>query len=164
MNPMTQHPVILIDSREPWPHPWAAHWPSDIEVRREALPTGDVCLAGNPLVAVERKAPADLVACMTSERQRFERELRRASSELDRMTVIVEGSMDAVLLHRRGMSSASVLGTLATWARRYRHPFLFAPTVEVAAELCLRFLTGPVREAERVLRSTRRAGKEEATA
>jgi ERCC4-type nuclease len=83
------------------------------------LETGDLALAAMPEGAVvERKTPSDLVACMTSARERFERELLR-SRYLGRFVVVVGGSLPDVLASRRQMSEASVIGTLAAWQRRY---------------------------------------------
>ena len=63
---------VTIDTREPWPHPWAASLPDGWELVRERLETGDLALAAIPEAAVvERKTPSDLVACMTSARDRF---------------------------------------------------------------------------------------------
>jgi ERCC4-type nuclease len=73
---------------------------------------------------IERKTPSDLVACMTSARERFERELAR-SRYVGRFVVVVEGSLPDVLASRRQMSEASVIGTLAAWQRRYAG-FFFA--------------------------------------
>jgi ERCC4-type nuclease len=100
---------------------------------------------------VERKTPSDLVACMTSARDRFERELAR-SRYLGQFVVVVEGSLEDVLAARRQMSEASLIGTLAAWQRRYTG-FVFAGTVELAARFSFRFLAGQVAEIERAHRN-----------
>ncbi len=70
--------TLLIDTREPWPHPWSAFWSTDVRVVRGTLETGDMALAALPDGAViERKTVADLLACLSWERARFERELQR---------------------------------------------------------------------------------------
>ena len=97
---------------------------------------------------VERKTPSDLVACMTSARERFERELVR-SRYLGRFVIVVEGDLQDVLAARRQMSEASVIGTLAAWQRRYTG-FFFAGSIKIAAEFSFRFLAGQVAEIERV--------------
>jgi hypothetical protein len=96
---------------------------------------------------VERKTASDLVACMTSARDRFERELARGRY-LGHFVVVVEGSLPDVLAARRQMSEASVIGTLAAWQRRYTG-FFFVESIEVAAEFSFRFLAGQVAEVER---------------
>ena len=35
-------PVLLNDSREPWPHPWTSCFPADVRVVRGTLETGDM--------------------------------------------------------------------------------------------------------------------------
>lgn len=153
MSPDTT--TILLDTREPEPHPWTPYWP-EADIIRGTLGVGDVCLLGNADVVVERKTPADLVACITGERERFERELRRAT-HLASFAVVVSGSLDAVLLYRRTVHVNSIVGTLAAWQRRYRIPFVFAGTDALAAQFAWRFLTQPVREAQRLLAEAGRA-------
>lgn len=69
---------MLIDSREPWPHPFAAHFSNAVRLERGALETGDLALAALPDAAVvERKTVPDLLGCIGRERERFERELKR---------------------------------------------------------------------------------------
>ena len=152
--------TILIDTREPWPHPWAASWPADVRVMRGTLETGDVALAALPDAGViERKTVPDLLSCLGRERERFERELQRGRYT-GRLVVVCEGSMADLLCEsqRRGgrMSDASIIGTLAAWQRRYC-PFFFAGSIKVAAELTERFLRGQVRED---VRAARAIGKE----
>lgn len=150
---MTQPTVILCDTREPWPlHPWRPGLEAaGCTIQRGAVETGDFIMEGHPEVAVERKTAEDFIACMTANRDRFERELRRAAACLDRFAIIIEASMAGCLAHRRGLHVNAFLGTLATWARRYRFPFLFAESEAMAASLAYRFLTGTIREAKRVL-------------
>jgi ERCC4-type nuclease len=97
---------------------------------------------------IERKTPSDLVACMTSARGRFERELMR-SRYVGRFVVVVEGSLEDVLASRRQMSEASVIGTVAAWQRRYTG-FVFTGSIKTAADFSYRFLAGQVAEIERV--------------
>lgn len=107
-------------------------------------------MAANPGVVVERKEPSDLIAVLSAGRERFERELKRAT-HLDSFCVVVSGSFEDCLLRRRGLHVNCVVGTLAAWQRRYRIPFLFAGSDKVAADFTLRYLTQPVREAERMI-------------
>jgi ERCC4-type nuclease len=140
---------VLIDVREPSDHPWLPYLPLGWDFERATLETGDVALAAMPEAAVvERKTASDLIACMTSARERFERELAR-SRYLGRFVAVVEGSLPDVLAARRQMSEASVIGTLAAWQRRYTG-FFFAGNNKVAAEFSFRFLAGQVAEIEKV--------------
>jgi ERCC4-type nuclease len=93
--------TIVIDTREPDPHPWPRHW-RGATVVRGTLACGDVCLEGNADVCIERKTPEDLIGCLAGERERFERELRRAT-HLASFAVVVSGSLDDLLLRRRGL-------------------------------------------------------------
>ena len=57
--------TILVDSRDPWPHPWAVHFSDAVKLRRGALETGDLALAALPDGAVvERKTVSDLLGCI----------------------------------------------------------------------------------------------------
>lgn len=147
---------IAIDSREPWPHPWAPYWPG-VTVVRATLDTGDIALSANLDVAIERKTASDMVSCITSERDRFERELRRAACCCDSFAVVISASLEDLLSQRRGLHPNAALGTLAAWSRRYRHPLFFAGNDQLAAEFTLRFLTQPAREAKRLLTTSGRA-------
>jgi hypothetical protein len=58
------------------------------------------------------------------------------------------------LAHRRcRLAVASIIGTLATWRRRYRYPSFFAGNDQLAADFVWRFLIQPFREAEKLLNS-----------
>ena len=140
--------TFTIDTREPWPHPWASYWPADARLIRGTLETGDVALAALPEGAVvERKTVPDFLACMGRERERFERELAR-SRYLGAFCVIVEGTLEDVIVQARGMKQPAIMATVATWSRRYG-PILFAGGQHAAADLAYRFLASQVREVER---------------
>lgn len=151
---MTPDPITLIvDTREPWPHPWAKWLPSHITLDRAPLDTGDLALAGLPDAAVvERKTVSDFLGCLTSNRERFERELAR-SRHVGRFIVIVEGSLHQCITDRSGLSEASLLGTVAAWSRRFC-PILYAGTERHAAELAFRFLVGQITESQRIVRAS----------
>jgi ERCC4-type nuclease len=88
---------VIIDEREPKHHPWLAYLPQGWEFERARLETGDMALAAMlDAGVIERKTPSDLVACMTSARERFERKLAR-SRYLGGFVVVVEGSLPDVL-------------------------------------------------------------------
>jgi ERCC4-type nuclease len=143
---------VTVDTREPCPHPWAKFLPNGWELVRERLETGDLALAAIPEAAVvERKTPSDLVACMTSARDRFERELMR-SRYVGRLVVVIEGGLQDVLAARRQMSEASVIGTLAAWTLRFC-PFVFCGSQREAANFAFRLLAAQVRDAERVAKA-----------
>jgi len=142
---------VAVDTREPWPHPWAAFLPDGAELIRSGLETGDLALLALPDSAViERKTPADLAGCIGSNRERFERELKRGRY-VGRMAVVVEGSLADVCAAARGIHRSAVVGTVAAWTLRYC-PFIFAGNVEGAADFAFRFLRAQVRDIERTAR------------
>jgi DNA excision repair protein ERCC-4 len=144
--------TIHADTREPWPHPWQRWLPSHVQLERMALDTGDFALAVIPDAAViERKTVSDFLGCMTSNRDRFERELAR-SRHVGRFCIIVEGTLGNVLSCRGDMTEASLLGTVAAWTRRYC-PIIFAGSERYAAELAWRYLAGQVTDAARIVRA-----------
>ena len=58
--------MVICDTREPWPHPWAQWMPETVRLRRGALETGDFALAGiEDGALIERKSVSDLLGCMT---------------------------------------------------------------------------------------------------
>lgn len=143
---------LTIDTRDPWPHPWAAYFPDGTKLERGTLETGDLCLSALPDGAVvERKTVPDFLAALGRERERFERELAR-SRYLGAFCIIVEGDLRDVCAQARGMNIASIYGTVATWSRRFG-PILFAGNTASAADLAYRFLAGQVREIERAAKA-----------
>ena len=150
--------IFTVDTREPWPHPWTAFWPSEVQVERGTLETGDLALAALPDAAViERKTVPDFLAVVGRERERFERELAR-SRYCGRFCIIVEGTLSQVLAEARMVHESAILGTVAAWSRRFC-PVLFAGRPKTAADLAHRFLAGQVREVERAVKAISKAGK-----
>ncbi|OAI56221.1 hypothetical protein AYO49_04780 [Verrucomicrobiaceae bacterium SCGC AG-212-N21] len=149
---MTSPPLIAVDTREPENHPWfrTPAWQGVSMVRR-TLETGDFALAANPAVCVERKALGDFLSCIGGERERFERELKRARY-CDAFAVVVEGDFAGALSYAGGLHPASIVGTVAAWSRRYG-PIVFCSTPRIAADFTLRFLSQPVQEARKLARA-----------
>ena len=145
--------TLQIDTREPDPHPWQRHLP-EVTFQRQGLETGDVCLAGNPLVVIERKTVADFLGSITTGRERFTNELRRARF-LDSFTVIIEGSLPEVNARRGGMSESALLGTIAAFSRRGIQ-IIFAGTERMAAIIAWRLLSQPIAEANRLVKDCAR--------
>jgi ERCC4-type nuclease len=111
--------IVLLDTREPWPHPWQPLLPEGWVLERAALETGDLVLASHPHGAVvERKLPGDLASCIGVNRERFERELRRGRY-VGRMVVIVEGSLSDVAVAARGVHHSAIIGSIAAWTLRF---------------------------------------------
>lgn len=144
--------TLFCDSREPWPHPWQRFLPENVLLERTALETGDFALAGLPDGAiVERKTVNDFLAAMTSQRERFERELLR-SRHVGAFIIIVSCSLEDCIRLRGGLFEASIFGSIAAWTRRGA-PVLFAGGEKQAAELTWRYLHGQYTEARRIVQA-----------
>ena len=150
--------LISFDTREPWPHPWERHLPPGWSSYRETLETGDLCVTSLPWgLLIERKTVADLLGCIGTNRERFERELKR-SRYAGRMLIVCEGNIEDVLVQARGLNPAAITGTLAAWAVRYA-PVIFAGSAERAAEFSFRALAAQVRTIEREAKALQRRPK-----
>lgn len=149
--------TLLRDTREPeWDeHPWHKHIPEPWCIGSATLSTGDFALEGaEDSAVIERKAITDLLGCIGSGRERFERELQRGRY-CGRFIVVVEGSYDDLLGAARGLHINAIIGSLAAWQRRYC-PFFFAGNVETAVAFALRFLSQPYSESLDVVRRIQR--------
>lgn len=141
--------VILCDSREPWPHPWEAYLPPNVRLESATLETGDFSLQGlEDLVCIERKTGADLLGCIGSSRERFERELRRARQGVGRFAIIVEATLAELLRNAGGIHPNAIVGSLAAWTRRGA-PVILAGSSREAAEFAWRYLLGAVKDGGR---------------
>lgn len=81
---------IIIDTREK--SPW--HFGDLAEVSRGTLPAGDYALAGDTCFAIERKSLPDYIHTITSDWQRFRRELERMRSFPVRVVIVEAEWMD----------------------------------------------------------------------
>ena len=144
--------TLLFDTREPDPHPWAAHLPEGWRIEHGTLETGDIALARIPEgVVIERKTAPDLAGCIGASRERFERELRRGRY-VGRFLIVVEGTLADVQRAASGIHPNSVSGTLASWAVRYC-PILFCGSTAGAADIAFRALASQVRDIHRAAKS-----------
>jgi hypothetical protein len=87
LSPARETPMRIAARRERFlPEGW--------HFERGTLETGDIALAVLPDGAVaERKTPSDMVSCIGSERERFERELKRGRY-CGRMILATENGYD----------------------------------------------------------------------
>ena len=119
---------VIVDSREQAPFTFRHEKYAGTVAETGALDTGDYSLAGLiDRVAVERKSLPDLVACLSRERERFERELQRAAA-LDAFAVVVEASWAdlAAGQYRSQLNPHSACQSVLAFTVRYRTPFIFA--------------------------------------
>ena len=143
---------VIFDEREPKDHPWLPYLPQGWELERATLETGDLVLSALPDGAViERKTPSDMASCIGANRERFEKELKRGRY-VGRMIVVIEGTLADVFGASRGISHNAITGTLAPWTLRYC-PFVFAGSVQAAADFAFRFLAAQVRDVKRMVKA-----------
>jgi len=124
-------PVIVVDSREQDPLVFTR-----LKAVTGTLYSGDYSAYGlENTFAVERKSLDDIAnCCLSSNRERFERELLRLRGYCFKRLVVVGTREDiaAGLYHSRILPKA-VLATLATFEIRYDLPVAFIETPEAAA-------------------------------
>lgn len=151
---------VVADTREQAPYSFAgAACYEGTTVETGTLQTGDYSIRGlEGLVAVERKALPDLVACLGRERDRFVRELERGRG-LDAFAVVVEGSFMELSQgqYRSQLNPHAAVQSIASFMARWRIPFLFAgsrPAAEYAVWSFLRqYLEGKRHELRAVERA-----------
>lgn len=133
--------TILRDTREQ--RPWTFEG-CPVETRDVTLSTGDYTVPSQctsdtetatyrPRFAVERKSANDFLTALTWERERFTRELRRASQWTHPLAVVVESSWQTLLrnrgcMARRDIHPSQVAGTVLAWRTHYNVAFYFAET------------------------------------
>ena len=114
---------IIIDTREQTPF-FFMDYPCDTMF--SALHTGDYSIAGwEDRVTIERKSGIDLCGCLTSSRERFERELERMR-DFEAACVIVECPLNKLTKLNRKLNKNSIEQSILSFAFRYRVPFFFA--------------------------------------
>ena len=144
---------IVVDTREQAPFTFARF--PDVEILRETLKTGDYSLAGlQDGVAVERKELGDLIACLTHERPRFERELARGREMIQTgglFSVMVEATWEDVARgrYRSRMHPQAALQSILAFHARYGVAFILAGNRTAAEYLTHGLLAKFAREVER---------------
>lgn len=145
---LTKLPAIIVDTREQRPFEFAG-----LRTSRERLKVGDYSLRGySRSVSVERKSVADFVLTLTKDRDRFERELRRA--EFLHLYVVVEGSLGDLQEHlsanpfQRNLSAHRLLDSAFELSVAHQVPFLFAAGRAEAELMTLAILRGFLRWSE----------------
>lgn len=101
------------------------------------------------LFAVERKASiSDLAACVTTERQRFEEELKKLA-DLKWRAVICEFSFETFLLEalKFNIAPAALSHSIFSWQFKYKLPWFFCPNAMLAQD-CFIFLAREVMKFE----------------
>lgn len=142
-DPGRHQPVAIIDSREQTPLVLPG-----LQTVTEGLTTGDYSIRGaEHLFTVERKSLDDLVACVTRERERFERELIRIRGYRFRRILII-GTVQDILdgKYTSAATPGSVLGSLAVWEARYDVPVVHVEDAEAGGETVANWIRTFARE------------------
>jgi len=123
----------------------------DVTIRDETLSTGDYTLevfcdhditrdTYIPSFAIERKSGDDFVSSITSDRERFKSEIKRASDWDRPLCVIIEEPrkpsryQDSHYLDFYNITEPQVLGIVETWEECYNVQFSFARSRELAQQ------------------------------
>jgi ERCC4-type nuclease len=153
----TSHePLILIDSRERKP------WKFQIPTETATLLTGDYSLKGyEDEIGIERKTLDDLWICLTSERERFQKELER-SLQYKKLFVLFEARWQDVLdgRYRSDMRPKAAWPSIHAFSIRFC-PFIAVETPGTGSRICSTLLTRYFRDAieGRVLAKSRSSKK-----
>jgi ERCC4-type nuclease len=131
--------TILRDNRER--KPWEFEQ-QEAEVSDETLETGDYSIAELceydvdrdtyiPNYAVERKSGDDFINSITRDRDRFEREIKRASDWASPMLVIIEEPKEPsryqdTWIDYYDITRSQIFGTVDKWGQHYNVNFRFA--------------------------------------
>lgn len=124
-------PTLIVDSREQDPLVF-----QKLPTERGTLQTGDYSIKGcEDLFAVERKSIADLVGSVTTERDRFEREMHRLRGFRFKRLLIV-GAEAEIKTHRyRGNANPkAILHSVRAFEVRYDCPVVWQAFPDKAAE------------------------------
>lgn len=116
---------VICDNREGLPYDFKG---LAVEVEHGTLTSGDLTLAGFAnRIALERKSLPDLIACLSGERERFERELQRLKAH-DFAAVLVEAPADDLRAgrYRSKMTPEAAWQSCLALMQRYRVPFVFS--------------------------------------
>ncbi len=141
--------VAVVDTREQLP--LALH-PLRVEVG--TLATGDYSVLGlEHIVAVERKGLSDLLACIGTERERFDREVQRLLGYPVR-AIIAEATWQEVEAGewRSKVTSSAAIGSLLGWVAM-GIPIIMAENHERAGRYVSRLLFTAARRRYRELRA-----------
>lgn len=111
-------------------------------VKAGTLATGDISIAGfENRIAIERKTLDDLLHSISTERERFSRELQRLKA-FDTAAVIVESPAAALRSgqYRSRMDPASAWQSCVAFMQRFRVAFIFCESRQDAERVAFDFL------------------------
>lgn len=133
-DPDIPHPIIacqfavVVDSREQAPYRFTGILDDKtcleivVPLRHYGLKSGDYSIAGlEDVVAVERKSLKDFYQSISSERDRFEREIARLNESYRYALVVIEGDYEAIA-NPQGFTTVAAktaFRTIQSWEVRY---------------------------------------------
>lgn len=140
--------TAIIDTREQLPLELS------LPMIRGTLATGDYSVQGlEHMIAIERKSLADLVGCVGTSRERFEKEIQRLLAHECR-AIVVEAGWGALELGqwRSQVTPSAALGSVLGWIAQ-GVPIIMAGSRESAARYVSRLLFVAARRRWRELQS-----------
>jgi DNA excision repair protein ERCC-4 len=149
---------VTVDTREQQPLDLVVDYegaPLALRVAPGTLQTGDYAVTGlERHCVVERKALGDLISCVSSGRERFERELERTRG-IDLRLLVVESHWASIELGQyvSKVSPKAVIGSIYTWRVRYGLHIEMAGDRQRAALIVARTLYATARERWRELQA-----------
>lgn len=150
--------ALIVDPREPWPHPWRPWAPAGVEFVRQPLEAGRLALAGAEGGAVvDRKSISELLVSIGPDREAFQAELKRGRTAGSYL-VVIEGTLEQLIAEAPRIRPTAILGTLAAWSRRFGAP-VFCGSRELAAAFAFRALIQPYHEARRSIAAIEAGGR-----
>ena len=136
---------LICDSREQLPYTF------ETPVKVGALSCGDYSITDlENHIAIERKTIDDLIGCLTTGRERFERELHKGKA-LDYFALVIEASLSDIAngRYRSEMLPKSAVQSLLAFSVRYRLPIFFCETREYSQRVTESLLCKYAREIEK---------------
>ncbi|HUV58525.1 MAG TPA: ERCC4 domain-containing protein [Desulfatiglandales bacterium] len=136
---------LLIDTREQ--QPYIFETPSDVGT----ISIGDYSVCGlENHIAIERKELNDLIGCLTTDRDRFEKELFKARA-LDYFALVIEASLSDLINGRyhSQMTPKSAIQSLLAFSIRYSLPVWFCENRKYGQRITESLLCKYAREIEK---------------
>jgi len=130
--------TIIIDTAEKTPFQFG----NGVKTESAHMATGDYSIKGlERFVSIERKSLSDLIRCVSTDRERFVRELHRLQAYRCRAVVISAPICDVYNKNYRSLTTRqSILGSICSWQVRYNIPFFWAGNHEQGADITYRLL------------------------
>lgn len=145
MSALTSNITICVDSRESLPYNF--NYPTEVV----GLKVGDYSIVGlEDCIALERKTVNDLIGCLTTGRERFERELFKGKA-LSYFALVIEASLSDLAngRYRSNMGSKSAVQSLLAFSVRYRLPIFFCENRNYCQRITESLLLKYAREIEK---------------